>query len=482
MLNKLVLVLLLCLSAICASAQTTEFTYQGKLLDGSLAPTANYDFAFRLFKNPAGGAQLGPTVKRLSQPVVNGIFTVSLDFGAEFDGGARYIEISVDVTGGTGATTLSPRQPITSAPYAMRSTDSNSADSLNCTSCVNNTQIVSLSGSKLTGTISGDGSGLTNLNGNNISTGSVTVNQLSPDLIDGPQRNQALLATLRWDLLKVQRNFAVASSPSSLAFDGTNIWVSNVGSNNVSKLRASDGNIQGTFTVGSQPLAVAFDGTNIWVVNISSNNVTKLRASDGSLQGTFAIGGQPRGVAFDGTNIWVASNSSNNVKKLRASDGVLLGTFATGSQPEGVTFDGVNIWVTNNGSSNVTKLKASDGALIGNFTVGNNPRGIAFDGSSIWVSNFLDGTVSKVRTSDGAVQGTYAVGTGPFGVAFDGTNIWVANSNSSNVTKLRASDGVSQGAFSTGTNPFGLAFDGSNMWVVNNGSDNVTRLFPAFPQ
>ena len=72
----------------------------------------------------------------------------------------------------------------------------------------------------------------------------------------------------------------------------------------------------GTFAVGTAPRAVAFDGANIWVANSGSNNVTKLRASDGANLGTFAVGSVPDGVAFDGANIWVANIFSNAVSKL----------------------------------------------------------------------------------------------------------------------------------------------------------------------
>ncbi len=71
------------------------------------------------------------------------------------------------------------------------------------------------------------------------------------------------------------------------------------------------------FTVGNKPYAVASDGTNIWVANNGSSNVTKLKASDGSLVGTYAVGSSPIGVAFDGSNIWVANyGSSNSVSRL----------------------------------------------------------------------------------------------------------------------------------------------------------------------
>jgi hypothetical protein len=50
----------------------------------------------------------------------------------------------------------------------------------------------------------------------------------------------------------------------------------NYSSNNLTKLRASDGTTLGTFAVGTFPVAVAFDGANIWVVNSFSNTLSKL--------------------------------------------------------------------------------------------------------------------------------------------------------------------------------------------------------------
>ena len=118
----------------------------------------------------------------------------------------------------------------------------------------------------------------------------------------------------------------------------------------------SDGGVLGTFNAGTGPTGVAFDGTNIWVTNIISNNVTEFQASNGSVLGTFNAGLGPMGVAFDGTNIWIADMSGNNVTRLRASDGAPMGTFSAGSAPEGIAFDGVFIWVTNHSGSSASKL------------------------------------------------------------------------------------------------------------------------------
>src|SRR6187402_1513945 len=102
-----------------AFAQTSSFNYQGRLTEAGMPPTANYDFEFRLYD--AGGAIVAGQ-QRLNVLVTNGVFNVSLDFGAgAFPGTSRSLEIAVRPAGGGVFTTLAPRQPINSAPYSIKS-------------------------------------------------------------------------------------------------------------------------------------------------------------------------------------------------------------------------------------------------------------------------------------------------------------------------------------------------------------------------
>jgi hypothetical protein len=537
-LQKLSIVVVI-IAAFAASvfSQTSEFTYQGSLKDGAAPANGNYDFEFRLYDALSGGSQIGPLVTRANVVVSDGLFSVKLDFSgaiSPFPGADRFLQVSVRNTGGGAYTMLDPRQKVGSSPYSIKSATSTSADSLSaaCTLCVTDSQIISIAGSKVTGSVanattattvtgivqianggtgsptknfvdlttdqtsiggnktftgvlSGNGSGLTNVSAtiadgsvttSKIADGAVTEEKLSVGLVNSPQRNLALLGSLRWDLLKGEADFTAGSGPRGVAFDGANIWVTNQSSNNVTKLRASDGANLGTFSVGTGPIGIAFDGANMWVMNGTSGNLTKLRASDGANLGTVpSVFGFD--VIFDGANIWVASNNGGMVGKYRASDGANLGFFAAGSFPRGLAFDGANIWITNQNDGLVRRIRASDGTLVGGLiTVGTGPIAIAFDGANVWVVNSSGNSVSKVRAVDGSVQGTFAVGTSPRGIAFDGTNMWVTNSSS--ITKLRASDGANLGTFSL-TGPQGIAFDGMNMWVTS--TSNVRRLLPAFP-
>jgi len=113
------------------SGQTTSFSYQGRLTDGGTAANGNYDLQFTLFDSAAGGAQIGATQTVPTVAVASGIFTVQLDFGAgAFPGANRFLEISARLSGSGAFTTLSPRQQITSTPYAVRSLNASSADTI----------------------------------------------------------------------------------------------------------------------------------------------------------------------------------------------------------------------------------------------------------------------------------------------------------------------------------------------------------------
>lgn len=129
LLRLLFLTLAVLLPAHVALAQGSAFTYQGRLTDGGAPPTSNYELEFRLFDAASGGTQQPqPTPVTIqftgaqAVAVTGGVFTVQLDFGAAaFPGAVRYLEIGVRHVGDASFTTLTPRQPISSTPYAIRS-------------------------------------------------------------------------------------------------------------------------------------------------------------------------------------------------------------------------------------------------------------------------------------------------------------------------------------------------------------------------
>lgn len=102
-------------------ANSSTFTYQGFLSRNGSPAQGLFDFSFSLFDVASGGTALAGPLQFNSKAVNQGLFTVELDFGADvFSGQPRYLSIGVRPDSSTGGyTTLSPRQPLTAAPYAI---------------------------------------------------------------------------------------------------------------------------------------------------------------------------------------------------------------------------------------------------------------------------------------------------------------------------------------------------------------------------
>ena len=104
-------------------AQSSAFTYQGRLTDNAAPANGVYDLQFALYGAASGGTAVAGPLGTAAVPVSNGLFTAILDFGsAVFDGSARWLELGVRTNGSLGAySVLTPRQELTATPYAIRS-------------------------------------------------------------------------------------------------------------------------------------------------------------------------------------------------------------------------------------------------------------------------------------------------------------------------------------------------------------------------
>ncbi len=100
----------------------TAFTYQGRLTDNNDVADGLYDFQFKLFDSAADGNQINEDVNIHDIDVIDGYFTVELDFGSVFDGNDVWLEIGVrpgELEDPNVYSVLSPRQEVTATPYAI---------------------------------------------------------------------------------------------------------------------------------------------------------------------------------------------------------------------------------------------------------------------------------------------------------------------------------------------------------------------------
>jgi len=120
----LILGLTVCLAVYSDAAPIgTAFSYQGRLLDTNSPADGPYDFRFKLYDDSTGGKQKANTIYVNELDVIDGYFTIGLDFGGGiFDGNARWLEIAVRkgaLSDPNEYTILNPRQEVKPTPYAL---------------------------------------------------------------------------------------------------------------------------------------------------------------------------------------------------------------------------------------------------------------------------------------------------------------------------------------------------------------------------
>ena len=158
-------------------AQDTAFTYQGRLTDRGVPAGGTYDLRFVVFSGPAEGDVIGIPWFTNALSISNGQFTALVDFGpGVFTGPSRWLEIGVRTNGDTGTyVILSPRQPVTPVPYALFAPNAGVSGTANKVDAANILGVLATgqlpgsvvinggAGVRLTGTFSGSGEALTNM-------------------------------------------------------------------------------------------------------------------------------------------------------------------------------------------------------------------------------------------------------------------------------------------------------------------------------
>ena len=256
-------------------AQGTAFTYQGRLESSGSPYTGDAEFQATLWSVPAGGTALATNAPAsVIVGVTNGLLVLPLDFGANFAGADRWLQLDVRTTIGP-FTTLSPRQKLSPTPYAITAS--------NLTGTV--------SASQLTGAISSNNIGAGSITTVMLATGAVGSNQLAAGavttsaLADGAVSSPKMSTTSNWFALTITK-------PSPAASDGFGNSVAAVGTDRVligaygDDTGASGAGAAYLFAVESYSPGVIADGVrarSITTAELAEAAVTVAKLADGAV-------------------------------------------------------------------------------------------------------------------------------------------------------------------------------------------------------
>ena len=324
--------LMIFLFAVSISAQTTVFTYQGKLTDNGI-PQAIYQMEFRLFASAGGSDQIGATVTNTNVAVNQGVFTVNLDFGAAaFSGADRFLQISVRRSTNESFITLNPRQQITSSPYSIRTLSAAQADfalDSNKLGGVDANQYVTTSsvGNSFIRNSTTQQAANFNISGSGIFGGSVGIRTNSP---------QSPLSVFAADygFTQTDGNVTVGSFVNSTSFGTGAGWYGTRSNHPLSFFTndssaqmtvATNGNVGIGTGVSSPATRLALNGGPVWTSNgwagsLSMGNASAIGWEANASGQRFGIGQSTGGLYFFRTTSAFGSNGSPSNYDMQITD------------------------------------------------------------------------------------------------------------------------------------------------------------------
>ena len=453
-------------------AQTTSFTYQGKLTDSGVSPNAQYDFTFRLFDSASGGAQVGTDIVTSGVQVTAGIFTVNLDFGTSFPGANRWLEINIKPAGSPGGyQQLLPRQALTSTPYAIRSANSTLADVATlANTATNSTQLGGVPADQYVQTTDSRMA-----DARNPVPGSPSYVQVNPSPAQAA-------------------NFNIAGTGNATVFDAANQY--NIGGSRVLSVPGSNNTFAGVSSGNSNTTGArnALFGKSAGFANTQgadnsffgyqaglSNNTGNFNSFFGGSAGLHTTVGDQN--AFFGESAGQANTTGNNNAFFGKSAGFNSNAdsnsffgFSSGSANQtgiGNSFFGFSSGLANQGGAGNTFIGRSSGGT----NVSGSRNTLIGDSANLGASNLINasaiGALSFVASSNSLVLGSI---NGINGSTAD-TNVGIGTTSPSTRLHVKGTGIVRTLVDSDSNSGFQVALNGSPKWTLATGTGNQFQIY-----
>ena len=215
----------------------------------------------------------------------------------------------------------------------------------------------------------------------------------------------------------------MGSGPSGIAFGTTFLWTANSGEGTSSRLNPETNTADLTIPGLDEPVGVVSGRADqegkqlakgIWITNSGSDSVSRITAEGDIVSTVPDVGAKPTGIVIaSDERVWVAAEDDDALAIIEPIAEPLSGGDAGALDGEPVSLKGEgcdaprslavgfgSIWVACAGSGTVVRLNESSGEVQGSTNeAGPSPQAIATDGEGVWVtssgeSGSDDGTVT----------------------------------------------------------------------------------------
>jgi serine/threonine-protein kinase len=188
----------------------------------------------------------------------------------------------------------------------------------------------------------------------------------------------------------------VRATPLFLTAENDFVYVSNSGDDSVTVLDARTGSpVGGPIPVGKDPRGIGANGGVTWVTNHGSDTVSRIE--NGRVTHTIPVGRNPVGIAPRQDAIWVANEGDDTVSRIDSATGRVTST-KVGRRPYAVGYNAPYIWVADRGSNDVTRLDPANGRRVGKpIPIPGGPLNMTQRDGFLWITSEAARTVTQLK-------------------------------------------------------------------------------------
>ena len=244
----------------------------------------------------------------------------------------------------------------------------------------------------------------------------------------------------------------------------------------------------GSLAIGSNPESISVLGNYAYVVDWGSDDLKVIDISDPtapSVTGSLAIGGSPSSIFVLGSYAYVVDQNSDDLKVIDISDPTtptLSGSLAIGGFPSSIFVLGSYAYVVDWGSDDLKVIDISDPtapSVTGSLAIGGSPSSIFVLGSYAYVVDGGSDDLKVIDISDPTtptLSGSLAIGSFPTSMSVSGNYAYVVDGGSADLKVIDISDPTApmlSGSLAIGLGPGSISVLGNYAYVVDWVSDDL---------
>jgi len=228
-------------------------------------------------------------------------------------------------------------------------------------------------------------------------------------------------------------NIAIGPHPAHVITDraGARAFVTDSVHNGILPIDLASGTLGKWIPAGTYPhgLRLAPDGSELYVANMRSGDVSVINLAAQAEVARIRVGAAPVQVGFtpDGRSVGVSLNGENAVVLIDRASRTVVGRVAVGRNPVQVqaSVDGSLLYVANQGTTaqpddTVSLIDIDRRVVVATIPSGRGAHGVAIsnDGRLVFISNIADASVAVLDTAQRRRVASFKVGTGPNGITY----------------------------------------------------------------